>query len=127
MNNEHKPEQPILDVSKAISEQNMTDALGCYEESAIFVTSPDNISTGPAQIEQALRHFMDLSPTLDVIRTRKVLVNGDLALVGCDWEMKGTDPSGQAVEMQGTNIDIVRRQSDGRWLLVIDNPFGMEI
>lgn len=122
-----RPEQPILDVSKAITEQDMGAALKCYEESAIFVTTPDNVSHGLAEIEQALKVFMDLAPTLEVIRTRRILVNNDLALVGCDWTMKGTDPTGAAVEMNGTNIDIIRKQADGTWLLVIDNPFGMEI
>jgi hypothetical protein len=37
-----------------------------------------------------------------------------------------TDPQGNAVELSGQASDVLRRQADGTWLLVIDNPYGVE-
>jgi ketosteroid isomerase-like protein len=40
--------------------------------------------------------------------------------------MTGTDPDGNDVSMTGLTSDVVRRQPDGNWLFVIDNPIGGE-
>lgn len=53
-----------------------------------------------------------------VIRTR------DVALVFSEWSLDGTDQSGNPFRLAGCTSDVVRRQADGRWLLVIDSPFG---
>jgi len=36
----------------------------------------------------------------------------------------GTGPDGRPITVQGTSADVLRKQADGRWLLVIDHPFG---
>ena len=38
----------------------------------------------------------------------------------------GTGADGSEVNLTGQTSDVVRRQPDGTWLLVIDNPFGCE-
>ena len=38
----------------------------------------------------------------------------------------GTAADGSEVNLTGQTSDVVRRQADGTWLLVIDNPFGCE-
>lgn len=120
-----QPEQTILDVSEAISRGDIERALACYEPSAIFVSNTGEISDGVSEVRGALEAYISLSPTLEVIRTRKTIVNEEIALVACDWVMRGTDPTGQTMELNGTNIDVLRKRADGRWLLVIDNPFGL--
>lgn len=51
----------------------------------------------------------------------------DLALSTVKWTLKGTSPDGQPVQMEGTSSDILRKQADGRWLFMIDNPWGAGI
>ncbi len=54
-----------------------------------------------------------------------MLAAADVALLVARWTLKGTDQTtGQAVELTGQTSDVVRRQPDGSWLLVIDNPYG---
>jgi ketosteroid isomerase-like protein len=43
-----------------------------------------------------------------------------------DWTLSGTDPNDNAVELAGRTSDVARRQLDGNWVFVIDNPFGGE-
>ena len=61
--------------------------------------------------------------TLDLKVTR-VLEAGGLALVTGAWSFAGTGPEGQPVRLTGRNADVLRRQSDGSWQFVIDNPWG---
>ena len=52
--------------------------------------------------------------------------DGTLALTRSTWSMTGTDPEGRPVTMGGRSAEVVRRQSDGTWKFVIDNPHGSE-
>jgi ketosteroid isomerase-like protein len=61
--------------------------------------------------------------TLDLKVTR-VLEAGGLALVAGVWSFTGTGPDGAPVRLTGHNADVLRRQGDGSWRFVIDNPWG---
>jgi ketosteroid isomerase-like protein len=41
--------------------------------------------------------------------------------------MAGTAPDGSAVTASGLSVAVLRRQPEGRWLMVIDHPFGDSI
>jgi ketosteroid isomerase-like protein len=56
--------------------------------------------------------------------TRHGVVAGDIALASASWEIRGTGPDGDPVEVRGASADLLRRHGDGRWLLVVDRPFG---
>ena len=49
-----------------------------------------------------------------------------LALVVGMWSFTGTGPDGEAVKLTGHNADVLRRQADGSWRFVIDNPWGTD-
>jgi ketosteroid isomerase-like protein len=40
------------------------------------------------------------------------------------WKLTGTRPDGQAIALEGLSSDVVRQQPDGRWLVIIDDPWG---
>ena len=51
-------------------------------------------------------------------------INFDDPVYG-DWSLTGgTDPDGNPVNMEGRSTEIMRRQSDGSWLDVIDDPYS---
>ena len=50
-------------------------------------------------------------------KVRHVLESGDTALLVVDWEIPQAG-------MSGTATDVARRQPDGTWRCVIDNPHG---
>jgi ketosteroid isomerase-like protein len=59
---------------------------------------------------------------LEVIKV--VAGAGDLAVLYNDWAMSATDPDGKATERTGKAIEVVRRQADGSWRFVVDDPYG---
>ena len=93
------------------------------EEDAMLVPQPGEAVTGIDGIREALSAFLALRPTFN-LEVRKVLQTGDLALSFADWTLSGIGPDGEPIEMAAQTSDVLRRQSDGSWRIVIDNPYG---
>jgi ketosteroid isomerase-like protein len=51
-----------------------------------------------------------------------VLVADDVALAVSAWSMTGAAPDGSPVIKDGRSADVVRRQPDGSWKVLIDSP-----
>src|SRR6266702_4244236 len=83
-------------------------------------------AAGASARRQALTGFIALKPTL-TMEARELVQTGDLALYLSRWNLCGTGPDGKEVRMNGSSTDVLRRQSDGRWLIVIDNPWGIAL
>ncbi len=95
--------------------------LALYEPSAVFEPQPGTIVRGHTAIRHALDELLAIKPTI-VADTVQTLVAGDTALVINEWQLTGTAPDGTPVRQQGRSTDVVRRQPDGRWLVLIDKP-----
>ena len=83
------------------------------------------MATGIEAIRQALSGFLALEPKFEG-RFKQAFQAGDIALVFSEWALSATDPDGNSIEMAGRTTDVVRRQADGTWLFVIDDPYGAE-
>jgi ketosteroid isomerase-like protein len=95
-----------------------------YEEGAVLVAGDDRREMRDDDLTGAVAEHMALGLPIDV-NPRRVIVNGELALLLVDWMIAGTLPDGAVVEITGTATDVARRGDDGRWRYVIDNPFGI--
>jgi len=118
------PEDVHLRFAEYFSAGNLDSLLSLYEPGATLVVRPGAVVSGHAAIREALARFLALKGRH--LEVRRTLQAGDLALLLSRWTVKGTDPTAGAVETSGQTSDVVRRQLDGSWLLVIDNPNGAE-
>jgi ketosteroid isomerase-like protein len=66
-------------------------------------------------------------PTFKVDIGNIIHAGEDLALVTGRWESTAQTPVGETKVWSGTYIDIVRKQPDGTWKLVLDNPNGVDV
>jgi ketosteroid isomerase-like protein len=76
-------------------------------------------------VRGSLAAFIAMKGTLN-LKVDRVLEAGDLALVAGVWSFTGTGPDGEPVKLTARNADVLRRQSDGSWRFVIDNPWGTD-
>jgi uncharacterized protein (TIGR02246 family) len=111
-------------IAEAISRQDLEATLDLYEPDAVFI-DPDSGAElrGHEQIRAGLLALFESQPRL-VGQQVQVLKTGDLALVLSTWTMTGSASDGESFEMSGVATDIMRRQADGTWRYVIDNPGG---
>jgi len=86
-----------------------------YAPDATYAPVPGVVLTG-AEIEAAIGRLISLGMPIEVT-VRHVLEAGDTALLVVDWEISEAG-------LSGTATDVARRQPDGTWRCVIDNPHG---
>ena len=101
---------------------DLDGVVALYEPEASVVAQPGQVVTGTAAVRATLQGLLALTPRIE-IAVREVAVAGELALLISPWTLTGSGPDG-AVELTGTTSDVVRRQPDGSWKFIIDNPFG---
>ena len=119
------PEQVLKSIVTGINSGNLDSLLPLYEREAAFASEPGSLAHGEPGISEALTGFISMKGRLDLDVTR-VLEVDDLALVTGVWTFDGTGPDGEPVRLAARNADVLRRQSDGTWRFVIDNPWGTD-
>jgi uncharacterized protein (TIGR02246 family) len=119
------PERVLEAIVTGINSGDLESLMPLYESEAAFATEPGSLAHGPAGIAEALNGFISMQGELDLEVTR-VLEADDLALVIGVWSFNGTGPDGQPVRLAARNADVLRRQTDGTWRFVIDNPWGSD-
>jgi uncharacterized protein (TIGR02246 family) len=119
------PEQALKSIVDGINAGNLDALMPLYEADAAFAAQPGNLNHGLPGVRESLAGFIAMKGTLDLKVTR-VLQASDLALVVGVWSFTGTGPDGGAVKLTGHNADVLRRQADGSWRFVIDNPWGTD-
>jgi ketosteroid isomerase-like protein len=119
------PTQVLESIVSGINSGNLESLMPLYETDAAFATQPGSLAPGTPGVRAALDGFISMNGTLDLEVTR-VLEVDDLALVVGVWSFDGTGPGGEPVRLAAKNADVLRRQPDGTWRFVIDNPWGTD-
>jgi uncharacterized protein (TIGR02246 family) len=94
-----------------------------YEPACRMVRRDGSVAQGQGEIREVLARLIALRPrmTAEIV---KVVTAGDLAMVYNDWRLAGKRPDGQPVEAAGKALEVVRRQPDGTWRLILDDPYA---
>ncbi|HQU50596.1 MAG TPA: SgcJ/EcaC family oxidoreductase [Casimicrobiaceae bacterium] len=102
---------------------DMAGLLSLYEPDAVLLPQPGAVARGHAAIRDALNAFLAMKGTF-AIASSKTVHAGDIALAYVKWTLDAKGPDGAPIHLEGETSDVLRRQADGRWLIVIDSPFG---
>jgi uncharacterized protein (TIGR02246 family) len=120
------PADTVASFIAAMNRGDAREAAAHYEEQVAFVAEPGVVVTGRAAAEAALAAMLQTLPRLSS-GACLVLVAGDIALYHADWHMSGSAPDGSKIAMSGHSADVLRRQPDGTWRVVVDNPWGTQL
>jgi ketosteroid isomerase-like protein len=91
-----------------------------YEDGAAMPNNEGQTVTGLAAIRENMSAFVAMQAKI-TFEPATVLQAGDIALVHARWSAKGSGPDGP-IEFAGVTSEVVRRQSDGTWLYLVDDP-----
>jgi uncharacterized protein (TIGR02246 family) len=98
--------------------------LALYEPAAVFEPQLGTVLRGPDQIRAALTEFAALRPVIEYTGTTDCVIVDGVALVANHWTVTGHLPDGGVHREGGVSADVLRRQPDGSWLILIDQPRG---
>ena len=107
--------------TEATNAKDVDALVAMYEAGGVMVeldgvetTGADALRTSFENLTAAFRHIDGT--------TRKIVVAGDVALSSASWTAEIALPDGTVVTQQGTTAEVSRRQADGTWKVVIDDP-----
>ena len=117
------PQEVLASIVTGINAGDLESLTTLYEPDAAFVADSGELAHGADGVRESLAAFISMNGWLD-LEVTNVLEADDLALVTGNWSFAGTGPDGQPVHLAAKNADVLRRQPDGSWRFVIDNPWG---
>jgi uncharacterized protein (TIGR02246 family) len=121
---EHSQIQSTIDINNAaVAAGDIDGILATYEANAVLVGQPGKSVMGTPALREAFNQFLALNPKITVTN-HDIIQADDIALHSYTWKMSGKAPDGKPMEQGGLSVVVLRKQPDGRWLMVIDNPFG---
>lgn len=118
-----KPEDLHEMFAEAFNARNLERLLALYEPEAKLLPSGGSLRSGTEEIREALERFLEVPRTL-TIETVYTLRMGDVALLRARWAMSPASERAGKLIQWSYSAEVARVQPDGRWLYIIDSPFG---
>lgn len=107
----------------AVAAGDMDAILATFEPNGLLVGEPGMFAQGTPALRAAFNEFIGMNPQISV-KVHDVIQADDIAIHSSTWTMSGKTPDGHLFEQDGFSVVVLRKQADGNWLMVIDNPFA---
>lgn len=121
MNLPKRAEDAHATLAAAFNTGDVATVMSMYDSTGIIVPEPGKPVTGSAQFQAAIEAILSIKGKME-IRTVYCLQTGDLAVGRSEWNI--TD--GNEVKISAKGVEVMRRQPDGTWKILIDHAFGAE-
>jgi len=121
----HKPEELDVLFVQAVNAGDIEAVINLYEPTAALMMQPGQVVSGTKAVREALSGFLARKPRMR-LEARTLAEAGGIALTTSKWVLEGTGPDGKPMKTEGQSAEVARRQPDGTWLFVIDNPHGLQ-
>jgi uncharacterized protein (TIGR02246 family) len=118
-----KPEDCDRLFAERVNAGDIDGVLALYEDRACYVLH-DGVATGAAAIRPVVEGIIASGAQLECDVKRVVRAGEGLALLYNDWRLTMGGDEDLAIERTGRALELVRRQADGTWRFVIDDPYG---
>ena len=116
----------INNMGNSYNAKDIDAVMKTYEKSAVVLFEPGKPVSGTAAIRAAFDGSLAIDPHF-VFGKHEVSIAGDIALHLTPWTMTGKTPDGHNISQSGLSVAVLRRQANGEWLMVIDNPHGQAL
>ncbi len=118
----HSPAELHKLFQRAFNLGDVEALIALYEPNAVLVTDGEHV-IGRESIRNALEHLVSNRGRM-TLETRAVIdLRQGLAVLHAGWVVAAARGMGGELATRGLSTEVVRRQADGTWLFVIDNPY----
>jgi ketosteroid isomerase-like protein len=117
------PENAVELLDRAFNEGDLDGVLGLYENDAAVVAEPNRIVRGSMELKTFFEGAIRSGLKAKQLKVRVIEADG-VALFLSRWILIANN-TGQAAETRTfVATTVFRKQADGTWKALIDNPFG---
>jgi len=103
----------------AFNAGNIEALVALYEPNAVLVVNDQPVA-GQQLIRLAYESFLVRRPRIALKTRSAVMFDSSLAVLHGDWVLERGETGSTT---RGLSTEVVRRQPDGSWRFVIDNPY----
>ena|SRR5689334_15410472 len=121
MNLPIKPQDAHRALAAAYNTGDLQTVLNMYDVEGIIVAEPGKPVSGREKFEAAVKGILSIKGVME-IKTVYCLESGDVAVGRSEWSIK---ENGQT-KVAAKGVELLKRQSDGTWKVLIDHAFGAE-
>ena len=121
MNLPKKAEDAHAALAAAFNTGNVSTVLSMYDVAGFIVPGPGEPVSGKEKFEEAIKSILAIKGKMD-IKTVYCLQTGNIAVGRSEWSI--TD--GNEVKISAKGIEVMVKQPDGTWKILIDHAFGAE-
>jgi ketosteroid isomerase-like protein len=108
-------------LAAAFNTGDLATVMSMYDCTGVIVPAPGKSVTGKANWEEAVKGILAIKGKMS-IKTVYCIEAGDVAVGRSEWNI--TD--GTEVKISAKGIELMKKQSDGGWKIVVDHAFGAE-
>lgn len=110
-------------MTSAFNKGDIAGVMRAYEPEAVVVGQPGVSVSGTEALRAMFAGFVAAKAQFTFVG-HEVIQAGDIAVHLTPWRMTGVAADGSAIAGDGLSVAVLRRQAEGRWLMVIDHAFG---
>lgn len=118
--------QTVSAMTDAFHQAHLDQVMSFYESEASVAFQPGQLIQEREQIEESFRSAFSAKPRF-LYGAHEVMQVADLAMHLAPWTMNAVLPDGTDIEEQGLSVAVLRRQPDGSWKIVLDNPHAQHL
>lgn len=120
------PAEAVKYFRDCIVNGDLSGALSCFDKDATYIERDGQEIIGLENIEKSMKHLCTWKPEI-IGNSQRVTIVGDLALWVDKYSLKAVLPDGNPIEMKGVTSCLMKRNDNGIWLWLVDNPFAGEL
>jgi uncharacterized protein (TIGR02246 family) len=118
----HSPAEIHARFQNAFNLGDVEALISLYEPDAILMVGGKEV-IGRANISAAFHSMLSVGVQMS-LTTHSIIVSRDgLALLHGDWVVRRASATESLLTTRGLSTEVVRKQLDGTWQFVIDNPY----
>jgi uncharacterized protein (TIGR02246 family) len=101
---------------------DLATVLNIYDVNGVIVAEPGNPVSGKEKFESAVKAILSIKGKME-IKTVYCLQADGVAVGRSEWSIK----DGNEIKVSAKGVEVMKRQPDGTWKVVIDHAFGAEV
>jgi ketosteroid isomerase-like protein len=111
--------------AERVNAGDLDGLMALYERTATLLREDGTAIVGAAAIREELGGILGGGLRISINVIRLAPPSGvDVVLLYDDWTAVGTGPNGKPIRLSGRANEVARRQRDGTWRFVIDDPYA---